>query len=312
MAKGQGARVSRFRLICPNCGAQYDVPMDVIPARGRDVQCSNCGHTWFQGHAQVGEDIPLVEPVADPKVRTPASPPPAERPAPKAPAEPVEAETATDEATVDAAVEAPVEPEDEGEEDGGKMPPAPPRRELDPSVLGVLREEAAYENRRRQEERGALEVQSDLGLEEPSSDDARRKRNLTLEAGAHTVPAPSSKASGAARERSREEAFPDLDEVSQSLRHDRSTRRREAEPEAREGGSGFVTGFVLVVVVAALALAIYSSASQIAEAVPEAAPMLEAYADQVDAARRWLDESSTDLLMRLDAMSSEAAQGDGE
>lgn len=286
--------------------------MDVIPARGRDVQCSNCGHTWFQGHAQVGEDIPLVEPVADPKVRTPASPPPAERPAPTAPeGEPVEA---ADEATVDAAREAPVAPEDEseGDEDGGEMPPAPPRRELDPAVVGVLREEAAYENRRRQQERGALEVQSDLGLEQPSTESAQRKRDVTPEVGTEKAPSPSSRAHEAARERSRNEAFPDVDEVTQSLRHDRTARRREAEPEAREGGSGFVTGFVLVVIVAALALAIYSSASQIAEAVPEAAPLLEAYTTQVDAARRWLDESSTELLMRLDAMSSEAAQGDAE
>ncbi|MCA0994048.1 zinc-ribbon domain-containing protein [Alloyangia pacifica] len=39
-----------MRLICPNCGAQYEVPVDVIPTGGRDVQCSDCGHTWFQLH----------------------------------------------------------------------------------------------------------------------------------------------------------------------------------------------------------------------------------------------------------------------
>ena len=37
-----------MRLTCPNCGAQYEVPDDVIPEEGRDVQCSNCGDTWFQ------------------------------------------------------------------------------------------------------------------------------------------------------------------------------------------------------------------------------------------------------------------------
>ena len=37
-----------MRLICPNCGATYEVPDDVIPKTGRDVQCSNCGHTWFE------------------------------------------------------------------------------------------------------------------------------------------------------------------------------------------------------------------------------------------------------------------------
>lgn len=37
-----------MRLICPNCDAQYEVDSAVIPAEGRDVQCSNCGTTWFQ------------------------------------------------------------------------------------------------------------------------------------------------------------------------------------------------------------------------------------------------------------------------
>lgn len=37
-----------MRLICPNCKAQYEVDASVIPETGRDVQCSNCGRTWFQ------------------------------------------------------------------------------------------------------------------------------------------------------------------------------------------------------------------------------------------------------------------------
>lgn len=32
---------------CPNCNAQYEVPNDIIPAAGRDVQCSSCSKTWF-------------------------------------------------------------------------------------------------------------------------------------------------------------------------------------------------------------------------------------------------------------------------
>jgi predicted Zn finger-like uncharacterized protein len=37
-----------MRLICPNCGAQYEVAGDVIPTGGRDVQCLSCGHDWFR------------------------------------------------------------------------------------------------------------------------------------------------------------------------------------------------------------------------------------------------------------------------
>ena len=32
---------------CPKCNAQYEVPNDIIPAAGRDVQCSSCSKTWF-------------------------------------------------------------------------------------------------------------------------------------------------------------------------------------------------------------------------------------------------------------------------
>ena len=37
-----------MRLVCPNCSAQYEVDGSMIPDEGRDVQCSNCGHTWFE------------------------------------------------------------------------------------------------------------------------------------------------------------------------------------------------------------------------------------------------------------------------
>ncbi|MDA5558342.1 zinc-ribbon domain-containing protein [Shimia sp. MMG029] len=46
-----------MRLTCPNCGAQYEVPDDVIPTDGRDVQCSNCGNTWFQLPADLSSEL---------------------------------------------------------------------------------------------------------------------------------------------------------------------------------------------------------------------------------------------------------------
>lgn len=42
-----------MRLICPRCGAQYEVDDSVIPTSGRDVQCSGCGQTWFQPSRQM-------------------------------------------------------------------------------------------------------------------------------------------------------------------------------------------------------------------------------------------------------------------
>ncbi|OOY19244.1 hypothetical protein BMI86_15570 [Thioclava sp. DLFJ5-1] len=56
-----------MRLVCPNCGAQYEVDDAVIPDGGRDVQCSNCGHGWFQP----SKDMLSAEPDT-----TTAAPPP--------------------------------------------------------------------------------------------------------------------------------------------------------------------------------------------------------------------------------------------
>ena len=49
-----------MRLVCPNCEAKYEVPEDAIPDTGRDVQCTNCGHSWFQmrGKSVVAPVVP--------------------------------------------------------------------------------------------------------------------------------------------------------------------------------------------------------------------------------------------------------------
>lgn len=55
-----------MRLICPNCTAQYEVAEGAIPENGRDVQCANCSHIWFQ------EPILFLDPVS--KVETNLAP----------------------------------------------------------------------------------------------------------------------------------------------------------------------------------------------------------------------------------------------
>jgi len=54
-----------MRLICPNCEAQYEIDPGLIPSEGRDVQCSNCGHTWFAGPDGVARDPASDSPPAD-------------------------------------------------------------------------------------------------------------------------------------------------------------------------------------------------------------------------------------------------------
>lgn len=48
-----------MRLICPNCGAQYEIADTVIPPEGREVECSNCTHIWFQ--ARSAPEAPVRE-----------------------------------------------------------------------------------------------------------------------------------------------------------------------------------------------------------------------------------------------------------
>ena len=62
-----------IEIVCPNCGARYQVPAEALGASGRDVTCSSCGHVW---HARP----PQAEPAPPP--------PPAYEPAPEPQADP--------------------------------------------------------------------------------------------------------------------------------------------------------------------------------------------------------------------------------
>ncbi|WP_170474920.1 zinc-ribbon domain-containing protein [Ruegeria arenilitoris] len=128
-----------MRLTCPNCSAQYEVPDDVIPENGRDVQCSNCEHTWFQAKNQETTDTP--EPVQPP----PAKPEP--EPEQVSPTAQTEADTEDDA----------IEPETTVASSGN----------VDPAIAGILKEEAARESKLRAQEGTSLESQPDLALDQP-------------------------------------------------------------------------------------------------------------------------------------------------
>lgn len=55
-----------MRLQCPNCDAEYEVDASAIPYEGRDVQCSNCGHGWFQAHPDFEADYEVESALYDP------------------------------------------------------------------------------------------------------------------------------------------------------------------------------------------------------------------------------------------------------
>ncbi|MBV1865972.1 MAG: zinc-ribbon domain-containing protein [Rhodobacteraceae bacterium] len=51
-------------LVCPKCVAQYEVDDQAIPENGREVQCANCEHIWFQDRIQMLSDKPVVKKVS--------------------------------------------------------------------------------------------------------------------------------------------------------------------------------------------------------------------------------------------------------
>ena len=291
-----------MRLICPNCDAQYEVPDDVMPPEGRDVQCSNCGNTWYQGHPDeviAAEAVADMEPQEDEEFVNFDTPEP----------EPVVEED--DDDARDTFEESPTPKPSEDR-------PMPTRRELDPAVADVLRAEAELEEQARRNEMGSMESQPELGLSE-GSDDADKRAREARERMAKMrgeTPAVASEttqdASTSADLGSRRSLLPDIEEINSTLRSnsDRSptndpgqTAQIEVQ-EQRSSRRGFVFAVALVSV---LALA-YSFAPQIADAVPQLESAMTTYVIMIDTWRDWLDAQVTNMLSWLDAAATSTDQ----
>jgi predicted Zn finger-like uncharacterized protein len=274
-----------MRLICPNCGAQYEVDSAMIPDEGRDVQCSACGHTWYQ--------MPEgAEAVAEPGI------------------------DAEDEIEVEETVEETVEVEDAPRPVAASAPPPPPvaapmppkpSERLDESILGMLREEAQREvEARRAEQAEALEVQPELGLPDedlapraPTRPDPRRIDDADED---DLVAAPGS----------RGDLLPDIEEINSSLRpaseHAEAAAVADPVAVAARERSGFRWGFTLMIVLAALLVIAYVFAPQIGRQAPALEPALAGYVDAANGLR----DSVEGLLDSTTESLSNMTEGGGE
>ena len=274
-----------MRLICPNCGAQYEVPTEVIPTEGRDVQCSACSNTWFQAHPD--HDAGLADEVDRPSV------------------EPVA-----------------LEPGPEPAPEPAQETPAMMRQELDPEISDVLRQEAEFEAAARAAEQGApLETQPDLGLEaQPENDGERRAREARermARARGEPVPDEVAVAAVTAAAGSRRDLLPDIEEINSTLRSS-GERRRPAEaddanlpgttPRIKRKGRGFRRAFVTTIMLGAAAVGAYMFGPQIIEFVPAAEPYVAQYSALVEDARTWLDGSVDSGLAWLDQKAAETTK----
>ena len=52
---------------CTNCNKKFEVDPELIPEKGRTIQCGSCDHNWFykkdisQPSSEIHEEIPVVE-----------------------------------------------------------------------------------------------------------------------------------------------------------------------------------------------------------------------------------------------------------
>ncbi|WP_029375311.1 zinc-ribbon domain-containing protein [Oceanicola sp. S124] len=292
-----------MRLTCPNCGAQYEVPDAVIPPAGRDVQCSNCGDTWFQDRPAAAADRVSA---ASPRV-APRRP---QRPAaPAAGGDQAAPQPAAEES--DAGLSAIMEESwsEDDDHEAAAMAQAPRRRELDPSVKEVLREEAEHEARVRAQESGGLESQPELGLSDPAptpppapareeTDAERRER----EARARMARLRGQKDEAESNATSRRDLLPDIEEINSSLR----SRGQKPEPEEDydtpdpEARRSFRRGFTLPIFLAAIAVLVYVNAPRIAQGFPPAEPAMRSYVGVVDEGRVWLDVNVRRLIVWIE------------
>jgi predicted Zn finger-like uncharacterized protein len=260
-----------MRLICPNCDAEYEVDDAAIPDTGRDVQCSNCGHAWFQTKVAPDTSLPVNEPVhAD---------------------EPAEApETAE---AVEAAEAAEVEEE---------TPPAdmPQPRGADEAVLAILKEEADRELAARRAEAVPVETQPELGIDAGDAAAAAQAKVGQIEATAGDEES----ASERVKQLTRRELLPNIEEINSTLRPSSAVRHDDDHDEPMmlptpRRRSGFRSGFALMLIVAAVMVAVYLMAPRLSQQIPGAKGALDSYVAGVDQARIGLDSATKSVIGAL-------------
>ncbi len=291
MVNGSKTGVSgrNMRLICPNCDAQYEVPDDVMPVAGRDVQCSNCGQTWFQHHPDhTPSEQPELEEAPAPDEETAPPPPPPSPPA-----------------------------------------AAPERKQLDPAVADILRQEAEAEQAaRRSSQSDGLESQPDLGMdledssyEEEADRRAREARDRMARLRGNDAPeAQAASGNAAAKEStaalgSRRDLLPDIEEINSTLRSGSARTGADAAdldpeieaPTHQRKRRGFRTGFTTMLLIFAVLAIVYVFAPRLSAAVPALEGPLQSYVSAVDKGRSWLDNKVQGMLKSLDSAAADSS-----
>ena len=290
-----------MRLICPNCSAQYEVPADVIPAEGRDVQCSNCQETWFQTHPDTEPQTDVTQTLKEHFAQT----------EPEAAPIPEQSDAVSETDPIDYEFERALDQElDTIAEDDPDIALAPAithersKREIDPSVADILREEAQREREQRAAETFEHQDEFALDADEPTSDPQPEKSGYIDPKLDDLDEMYKDTASDAPA--SRRDLLPDIEEINSTLRRDKkSANREEPETQAQRNASGR-RGFRAAIILLLLAVAVYAYADLITSNVPQLVPYLDAYVAQIDQWRAALTDQTSGFLTWLQAQADQA------
>ncbi len=239
-----------MRLACPNCDAEYEVDAGVIPDGGRDVQCSNCGHGWFQlppgAEAELAAEAALYD-----------------APAPVAGMAQAGATQSAPRQGIDESVLAVLREEAEREK-AARLTEAPQGIETQ-TEMGLQPGDAAAGGLSGAVARRIARLKGVEPAQAAAKPQTRREMLPEIEEINSSLRASSEKRSGEAA----------------------AVAATMAEPARKSGG--FRTGFVLMVLVAVTGVAVYVMAPKIATQIPGATGALAAYVAGVDGLRVMLD-----------------------
>lgn len=169
---------------------------------------------------------------------------------------------------------------EDDDEDGGPPAPRPPERQIDHTVLEVLRQEAEREMDERRRTQPEVETQPDLGL-------VGRPRPRPRPAAGPGVAAPTPRpAAGATPRRN---LLPDIEELTTTLEPREARAEDEATvetPEEARRSRDFRRGLSAILLIGTVLAALYVLAPTLAETVPALAGPLRGYVAMVDSLRQ--------------------------
>ncbi len=283
-----------MRLICPKCDAQYNVADDAIPKGGRDVQCSTCGHTWFQTEMSRVLSRPVSRVLS--------------RPIPTA----VKSEAREPVAATSRDVGANVVPHHYKEKSQTHQPK---HRPVDPNIANILREEAAREHKNVPGPYKAAETKRpERKQADPVKIEATRARiaeMANLEMGNRGDSRPSKAAAAAAAgaaagvATANPRSVPGINEINAVLREreqNAGAEITEAERVEAMRRQGFRRGFFLVLGLFAVIVTPYVLAGQIIENIPQSRETMTQYVAIMDQLRSSMNVTISGIVESVRAL----------